>query len=106
MSLDADKIYNKLLSAGEDWADKQAASSLLEETKKSVLSKLMAQGDGSVAAREMAALCHPDYEDHIERMIEAGRLRDRARVLYNSLQALMELRRSQESTKRAEMQIK
>ena len=107
MSLDADRIYHKLLSAGEDWADKRAAALVLEETKKPLLAKLMNESKAtSVAAKEMEALADDRYQEHIKSMVEAGRNRDRADVLYESLKALMELRRSQESTRRAEAAIR
>ena len=107
-SLDPEKIYAKLMSAGEDWADKKAAAELLEETKKSVLSQQKTElgRDKSDAAAETLALCSQVYREHVRHMVEARRLADRARVLYDNLNTLMELRRSQESTRRAEANIR
>ncbi len=107
-SLDPERIYNHLLAAGHDWADRKAAAELLEETKKSVLSKMKTQlgADKSDAAAETLALCSQEYRTHVASMVEARRLADRAKVLYDSLQALMELRRSEESTRRAEASIR
>lgn len=106
--LNPEAIYTKLLAAGEDWADKKAAAELLEETKKSVLSqqKVKLGTDKSDAAAETLALCSQDYRVHVASMVEARRQADRAKVLYDSLNTLMELRRSEEATRRSEMNIR
>ncbi len=107
-TFDPDKIYAKLMSAGDDWADKKAAAELLEETKKSVLSKVKTElgKDKSDAASETLALCSQEYREHVRSMVEARRLADRARVLYDNLNTLMELRRSEQATRRAEANIR
>jgi hypothetical protein len=62
MKLDSDRAYDALVKAGEDWADKDAAASILEETRKTMLAKLKNETDAkSDAARETSALCHPDF---------------------------------------------
>jgi hypothetical protein len=38
-----ESIYKQLVQAGEEWADKEAAASILEETKKTLLAELMSQ---------------------------------------------------------------
>lgn len=107
MKLDSDRAYDALIKSGDDWADKDAAATLLEETKKSVLAKLKMEAAGkSDAASETIALCHPDYQAHLESMVEARRQAVRARVRYDSAKTLAELRRSEESTRRAEMGIR
>lgn len=104
MKLDSDKAYETLVSNGEDWADKDAAASLFEETKKSVLAKLKNEcAEKSDAAKETIALCHPDYHEHLGLMVEARRQAHRARVKYDAAKTLAEMRRSEESTRRAEM---
>ena len=102
--MDADAIYQSLVKAGEEWADLDAAASLLEETKKSVLAKLMAEADASsMAGKEMYALADSKYEAFITGMVSARKLATKARVRYDSAKTLSELRRSEESTRRAEM---
>lgn len=104
---DPDKAFDALLKAGEDWADKQAAAELLEETKKSVLAKLMSESSGgSMAAREMLALADDSYTDFLTGMVNARKAANKARVRYDSARVLAELRRSQESTRRAEMNMR
>jgi hypothetical protein len=105
--MDAEKIYESLVKAGEDWADADAAASLLEETRKSVLAKLMNEAPHTTAAgKEMQALADPEYKKHVEGMVAARRTANKARVRYDSAKILSELRRSEESTRRAEMQLR
>lgn len=105
--LDSDRAYNALVRSGDDWADKDAAANLLEETKKSVLSKIKNETDAkSDASKETIALCHPEYLKHIETMVEARRIANKAKVRYDSAKTLAEMRRSEESTRRAEMTMR
>lgn len=107
MKFDPDRTYDALIRAGDDWADKEAAASILEETKKSVLAKLKnASGSKSDAAAETVALAHDDYLAHLEIMVEARKAATKARVRYDSAKVLAEMRRSEESTKRAEMTMR
>ena len=107
MSLDPDKIFAALVKAGEDWADMDAAASLLEETRKSVLADLKLKSPGtSDAAKETYALADPSYTAFVKGMVEARRVANRARVRYDSGKTLSELRSSEESTKRAEMTLR
>lgn len=104
---DPDKTYAALVKAGEDWADANAAADALEETKKSVLAKLMLESGGKTnAEKEMLGLADEKYMSFVNSMVEARRTANKLRVRYDSAKTLAELRRSQESTKRAEMQIR
>ena len=105
--LNADKIYAELISAGNDWSDKDAAANLLEEGKRSLLSQLMSSwiGANSVAEAEKRAYATKEYQDYLAGMVEARRVANRARVRYQAIQTLAELRRSQESTRRTEMRL-
>lgn len=105
--MDPDKIYESLVKAGEDWADAEAAADLLEETRKSVLARLMNDSAvASVAGKEMMALADPEYTEFLEGMVQARKVANKARVRYDSARILSELRRSQESTRRAEMSLR
>lgn len=106
MALDADEVYSRLVKAGEEWSDLDAAASLLEETKKSVMAKLINEAEGSVNAREYKALADPEYKRHVEGMVTARKAANKAKVRYDSAKVLAELRRSEESTRRAEMTLK
>jgi hypothetical protein len=104
--ISSEKIYETIIKAGEEWADMDAAATLLEETKKSVLAKLINEAEGSVNAREYKALADPEYRKHVEGMTQARKLANKARVRYDSARILAELRRSEESTRRAEMTLR
>lgn len=106
MALDAETVYATLVKAGEEWADADAAASLLEETKKAVIAKLINEAEGSVNAREYKALADPEYRKHCEGMVTARKAANKARVRYDSAKVLAELRRSEESTRRAEMTMR
>ena len=106
MSFDPEILYKKLVEAGEDWTDKQAAAELLEETKKTVLAEVMSGEQGARNAREDSALASAVYKLHLTNMVTARKEANRARVRYDSMKVLAEMRRTQESTRRAEISIR
>ena len=107
MAIDPDKAFDALVRAGEDWAEKEAAAALLEETRKSVLAKLMNESAvASIAGKEMVALADPEYTKFVTGMVAARKAANKARVRYDSAKVLAGLRRSQESTRRAEMTMR
>lgn len=104
---DPDRLHQRLVDLGDAWADADAAASLLEETRSSLMAKLFLQADGkSVAEREMKAKANQDMDSHIERMIEARRVATQARVAYDAAKVWVELARSLESSRRAEMTLR
>jgi hypothetical protein len=103
---DPEAIFHRLTTAGDEWVDKEAAAELLEETKKTVLAELMQGFQGSNAERERCALADSAYKLHITKMNAARKEANRARVRYDSMKVLAELRRTQESTRRAEANIR
>ena len=103
---DPDRIYKQLTDAREDWSDKNAAAELLEETRKTVLAELANKEHGSQNAKEAAALANPVYKLHITNMVVARKEANRARVRYDAMKVLAELRRTEQSTRRAEMGLR
>lgn len=103
---DPEAIYRRLESAGDDWVDKNAAAEILEETKKTVLAEQMGGYQGSNAERERKALADAVYRLHLVNMVTARKEANRARVRYDSVRVLAEMRRTQESTRRAEANIR
>lgn len=105
--LDADRMYAKLIETGSEWADREAAADLLEETRKIVLAEATLKAEAkSHAQAEAIGLTSQQYRDHVAAMNAARRLANRARVNYEAVKTLTELRRSQESTRRAEASIR
>jgi hypothetical protein len=95
-------------AAGSEWANADAAARLLEETKNTVRAELERQhltGGMTSAKAETFALADPNYRAHVESMVEARRKANLARVLFDSLRAEVELIRTVESTRRAEMRL-
>lgn len=102
--LNPDEIHERLRLAGEEWADKDAAANSLEETKPVVLAELTNQAAGSSAAeKKSVALAEPAYKLHLTSMVAARKEANRAKVRYDTGKIWAELKRTQESTKRAEM---
>ena len=114
--LDSDRMYAKLIEYGEAWADHKAAYQALDDATKSVLAdltqgymdpaKFTTNGKGLTRAEgETMALRSQPYRDHLASVSLANKAYLRAQVRYESLKTLIELRRSEESSRRAEMRI-
>lgn len=100
--INPEHIYQKLVGLGEDWADANAAAELLEETKKVLLAQLMLASEASsMAAKESYALSDPSYKIHINRMVEARKEANKAKVRYISAQAWFEAKRTESANERA-----
>lgn len=102
-------IYREIIAAGEDWADKKSAYDALDDNTKSVLADITSgymKTSKSKAEAEMHGLAADEYKAHLRSVQDARRAFLRAQVKYDSLRLLAELRRSQESTKRAEMNLR
>lgn len=102
MSLNPTEVYKQLVKEGELWADAQHAAELLEETKRSLLSQLSTESnETSAAAKEAFSTRHPDYRKHLEAMVGARRAANKAKVRYDSMKILAELRRTEAANERA-----
>lgn len=108
MAFDPDRAYTEVISAGEDWADKKSAYEALDDVTKSILAQLTGealQSGGSHAQAQTGALASDGYRTHLKALGEARRAFLHAQVRYEGLKMLAELRRTQESTRRAEMKL-
>jgi len=106
--LDPDRIYHEILTAGEHWADTKAAYEALADNTKSVLAEIRGRyldAGQTQGGSEVSALASRDYREHLVSLSKARSAFLRAQVSYDSLKMLAELRRSQESTRRAEMKL-
>ncbi len=105
--IDPNLIRQEYIDIGETWADKNGAACLLEETKATLFAKLARESNEPTAARaEWWAKSHPDYQAHVRSMVEARGAADRAKVHYDALRAHLDMLRTVESTKRAEMGLR
>jgi streptomycin 6-kinase len=104
MKVNPNEIEERIRLLGLDWADKDGAANLLEETKKSVLSELVNQStSSSVAAKEHDANENPVFKLHVVNMVNARTEANRARVQYESAKLWVDLVRTAEASKRQEM---
>ena len=104
--MDANEVYSQLVLAGEEWAELQAAYNILEDTKSAILAKLMLNsGANSVAAREIEAKASQEFTNHVKTTQEAMKAALKAKVKYESAKMWVELKRSEEATRRAEMKL-
>jgi hypothetical protein len=109
MDFDPDKIYATVSEAGEEWADKKSAYEALDDNTKSILADIALgymDGKTSKAEAELRALASKPYRDHLAEVKAARRAWLMTQVKYDSLKMLVELRRSQESSRRAEMNLR
>ena len=101
------KLVNDLRETGMEWADKNAAANLLEESRRSLLAQLIVEkmGRGSSKAKaEEEARMHEDFRKSTTRMIDARVAAERANVAYKVAQAAIDLYRTEMATRRAEME--
>ena len=104
-----EQVFNKLSDAGNDWADKKAAASVLESATKAALSEAFLIARKGGAAQEEAkhvAVCDLDYQQALRRQIDAEKARDHARVKYDSAKAWLEMALDANATNRAEMKLR
>jgi hypothetical protein len=107
MMIDPNEIHRRFIKLGEEWSDKESAASLLEETRRSVRAEIMRQSnEKSMAAAEAYAEASIRYREHVTSMVEARRAANKAHVNFKAVNVWIELTRSVESTRRAEMQIR
>lgn len=117
---DPNRLTAEVVTLGEDWADKDAAATSLEETKKTLLARLTLEyisagltsgGAGErpksmpVSQAELKALADPRYEQHLDLMVNARQESNRMRVRYDMGKMRLELVRSLQATMRNEMRI-
>ena len=106
--LNVEDIYKEVLAAGEAWADCKSAFEALDDNTKSVLADITSNFMESKITRteaEMRALASGEYKIHLASVNAARKAWLLSQVRYDSLKMLAELRRSEESTRRAEMRL-
>ena len=108
--LDPDKIYAVVEKCGLDWADKKSAFEMYDDLTKTVLADLctdiMSGYKCSKSEAETRAYAHERYKAHLASLATARREWLHAEVKYKSTVLLADLRRSEESTERAKMQLR
>ena len=101
---DPNKIYAKLIEIGEIWADKKAAFQLLDDMTKTILAeRISSMEGGSMAERTEKARADKMYIAHLKGLGEARREYLVAEVKWKSVQMYADAKRTEQSTRRAEM---
>ena len=104
---DPDRVAATLSIRGQKWADAESAFRALEDASKSVLSQCMiGAGDVSAAKAEMIARTSPLYAEHLAALDKARHEANFRRVRYDTYRVWIELRRSENATRRAEMGLR
>ena len=98
------QIYHQLMEAGEEWADKKSAYELLNDMTKSILAQEMGKLEGSNADRKTKAEASSSYINHLKVLVDARKEFLLSQVKYDSIKALSDHRRTEQSTRRVEMQ--
>ena len=108
--IDPDKIYAVVEKCGLDWADKKAAFEMLDDLTKTVLADIttdtMTGHKCSKSEAETRAYANTRYKEHLTRLAAARREWLTAEVKWKSAVMLADLRRSEESSRRAEMGLR
>lgn len=106
--LDPDKIRDRLVGVGDEWADKKAAFEALDDVTKTILADVTLNhlpNCASKAEAETRALSDRIYKDHLAAKAAARKEWLKAEVRWKTGMMWVELRRSRESTLRAEMRL-
>jgi len=105
---DIDALYHQMQHLGSRWADLHAEAELLEESKKCVLASItlhyMNDGD-TKSSGETKAFAAPEYREHVQKMVEARRRANQAKVEFEGMKAHLNLTRTYEASRREEMKL-
>ena len=101
-----DDIHERLRLAGEEWADKAAAADMLEAFAEAELARQFIQAQGSIELRKAKAKVSVEYDAARKAAIRGKSDANKARVYYDSAKAWLELTRTLESTRRAELTLR
>lgn len=97
------EIYRE---AGEDWADKEAAAQLLEDTKSAYMAQWCAeQGDIPVNRAEQIVKGSPRWMEHVKQIVEARKQANKAKVYLESIKMRAMEIHARDANYRAEMRL-
>ena len=92
--------------AGMDWADKEAAATLLEDTKSAVLAQWCSeQGDIAVNRAELLVKGSDRWREYIVDTVEARRVANKAKVYLESIKMRAMEYQAREANARVEMRL-
>ncbi len=104
--MDNRPLSEQAYEAGLDYSDKNAAASLLEDLKSSVLSRMMAAlGEMAVNKAEMKVKASGEWVDHVKIVVEARRVSDNAKFRHEYLRARFQEWQSEQANARTEARL-
>lgn len=101
-------LYEQYRNAGLEWVDAEAAASLLEDCKSSVLAErmqdLLAEGM-AVNRAEQTVKASPEWRSHVLSITEARKLANRCKIECEYLKMKFQEWMSQEANNRTEARL-
>jgi len=106
-NIDPNTIYERFIVAGKKWAELDGIASKHEEMKKSFRSQLMNSfSEAKINRAEMLAESSEEYCSYIEKMVESRTQANIAKAEFDAIKMWVDIVRTLESSKRAEMQLR
>ena len=103
MSEDWAELYRL---AGEDWADKEAAAAILEDTKGSVMAQRQAAlGDIAVNRAEQIVRASPEWVNHINQIVQARKEANLAKIHLEVVRMNYMREQAEQANRRTEMRM-
>lgn len=92
--------------AGEEWVDKEAAATLLEDTKTSVMAQMQTRhGDIPVNRAEQLVKASDEWTEHLHKINQARKVANLAKVHLEVIRMAFMEWQSTNATARAEMRM-
>ena len=99
-------LSEQFYTAAKDWAEKEAAADLLEQTKSAVMAQRQAMlGDLPVNRSEQIVKASPDWSEHVEVIVAARREANLAKVRMEFLRMKHAEHQSAEANQRTEARL-
>lgn len=101
-----DLISEQFRICAEKWVDADSAANILEETKSSVLAKMVSDlGDIPVTRAEVRVKSSQEWRDFITKMVEARRVALSLKMQLEYIRMTFHEWQSKEASRRAEMRL-
>ena len=102
--LDADAIYQRLLTAGETWTDLSAAAQALDLAAETMAAREFLTSPGNIEERKALSKTSEPYQELRTAALTAWAKANKARVKYDTARVYCDMLRTVESTRRAEIE--
>jgi hypothetical protein len=96
------QAYKQMIETGNDWAEKDGAYGVLDDSNKSILAQCKMQSEAkSDAAKETEARASETYTAFLVTLGKAREAKTLAKVKYDAIKALGSFRQTQQSLEKA-----